>query len=135
MNIIICLRKIVFCLFLLSTSISLFSQGFKFDHITTEQGLSQATVNCVYQDKKGFIWIGTNDGLNRYDAYSFKVYKNNSDDSLSISGNNISAISEDSSFNLWITTRNNGLNCYNRKLDKFIRYQHNQDKYHWHIHS
>ena len=128
MNIIICLRKIVFCLFLLSTSISLFSQGFKFDHITTEQGLSQATVNCVYQDKKGFIWIGTNDGLNRYDAYSFKVYKNNSDDSLSISGNNISAISEDSSFNLWITTRNNGLNCYNRKLDKFIRYQHNQDK-------
>lgn len=102
----------------------LFSQEFKFDHINTDQGLSQATVNCIYQDNKGFIWIGTNDGLNRYDAYSFKVYKNDPQDSLSISGNSIVSIAEDSSSNLWVATRNNGLNYYRRDKEVFIRFQH-----------
>lgn len=101
------------------------SQDFKFDHLNTSDGLSQGTVNCVYQDKRGFIWIGTNDGLNRYDAYSFRVYKTNPSDTLSISGNAIVSIAEDSASNLWIATRNNGLNYYNRKKDVFIRYQNN----------
>jgi ligand-binding sensor domain-containing protein len=98
------------------------SQTFKFDHINTDQGLSQGTVNCIFQDKKGFIWIGTNDGLNRYDAYSFKVFKNNPQDSLSISGNIITCIKEDSTGNLWIGTRNEGLNVYNQSTNKFTRY-------------
>lgn len=100
------------------------SQEYKFDHLTTDNGLSQATINCIYQDKKGIIWIGTNDGLNRYDAYSFKVYKTDPDDSLSISGNSIVSIAEDNQNNLWIATRNNGLNFYNRKLDRFQRFLH-----------
>jgi ligand-binding sensor domain-containing protein len=103
-----------------------FPQDFKFDHISTTDGLSQATVNCVYQDKKGFIWIGTSDGLNRYDAYSFKIYKFNPDDSLSISGNHIEAIAEDDHSNLWIATQEDGLNYYDRKLDKFTRYKHKE---------
>lgn len=101
----------------------LFSQEYKFDHISTDQGLSQATINCIHQDKKGFVWVGTNYGLNRYDSYSFKIYKNNSSDSLSISGNSIVSIAEDNRSNLWIATRNNGLNYYDRELDIFIRYQ------------
>jgi ligand-binding sensor domain-containing protein len=118
--------KVIIVSFYLLNSLFLFSQEFKFDHLTTDQGLSQATVNCIWQDKKGLIWIGTNDGLNCYDAYSFKVYKNNPNDSLSISGNSITSIAEDSSSNLWISTRMNGLNYYNRKLGKFTRYQHIQ---------
>ena len=107
-----------------------YAQDYKFDHITTDNGLSQGVINCIFQDKEGFIWIGTNDGLNRYDAYSFKIYKNISDDSSSISGNIIVSIAEDSSSNLWIATRNDGLNFYNRKLDKFSRYQFDKNNYH-----
>lgn len=106
-------------------SINAVSQDFKFDHITTDNGLSQGTVNCVYQDSKGFIWIGTDDGLNLYDAYSFKVYKHNPDDSLTISGNVITDIKEDKDGNLWIGTRGNGLNYYNRRTDNFIHFQAN----------
>jgi ligand-binding sensor domain-containing protein/methyl-accepting chemotaxis protein len=114
----------IFTIFLVLINFNSYSQNFRFDHLTTDQGLSQGTVNCIFQDKKGFIWIGTNDGLNCHDAYSFKVYKHNSEDSHSICGNIITAIAEDSSSNLWITTWNNGLSYYNRKLDKFINYKH-----------
>ena len=109
-------------LFFLSSSVK--SQDFKFDRITTENGLSQGTVNCIYQDSKGFIWIGTNDGLNCYNAYSFKVYKSNAKDSFSISGNTIVSIAEDSASNLWIATKSRGLNYYNRENNKFTRFQH-----------
>ncbi|HSO77505.1 MAG TPA: two-component regulator propeller domain-containing protein, partial [Bacteroidales bacterium] len=86
--------------------------------------MSQATVNCIFRDSKGFIWLGTNDGLNCYDAYSFRVYRHNRNDAFSISGNTITSIAEDSSSNLWIATRNNGLNYYNRKKNTFTRYSH-----------
>lgn len=118
-------RKAGILIIIFSICLNAKSQEFKFDHLNTNDGLSQGTVNCVYQDKKGFVWIGTNDGLNRYDAYSFRVYKTNPNDTLSISGNAIVSIAEDSASNLWIATRNNGLNYYNRRKDIFIRYQHN----------
>jgi ligand-binding sensor domain-containing protein/methyl-accepting chemotaxis protein len=115
---------LIICIYSFSRPFLMLSQEYKFDHITTEHGLSQATINCIYQDKKGFIWVGTNDGLNRYDAYSFIVYKNNPNDSLSISGNSIISIAEDDLSNLWIATRNDGLNYYDREVDKFKRYQY-----------
>jgi len=121
-----CLFQLLIGLIIFLNPLVLLSQEYKFDHLTTDHGLSQGTVNCIYQDKKGFIWIGTNDGLNRYDAYSFKVFKNNPNDSLSISGNIIISIAEDSSSNLWIATRNDGLNYYDRQNGKFTRYQHNR---------
>lgn len=49
----------------------------KFEQFTTERGLSQSRVNCIVQDRRGFIWIGTNDGLNRFDGYTFTVYRYN----------------------------------------------------------
>ncbi|MCK6648562.1 MAG: hypothetical protein L6Q66_02795, partial [Bacteroidia bacterium] len=57
-----------------------FAQNIKFNNISILQGLSQSTVNCVMQDKQGFIWIGTQDGLNKYDGYSFKYYKHKQND-------------------------------------------------------
>jgi len=112
--------QIIFTLFSYQ---NILSQEYKFVHITTDDGLSQGTVNCFYQDSKGFMWIGTQDGLNRYDAHSFKVYKKNINDSLSISGDNITCISGDLTGNLWLGTINEGVNLYNQETEKFKRFQ------------
>ncbi len=89
----------------------------RFDHLSTEDGLSQDTVFSILQDRKGFMWFGAQDGLNRYDGYEFRQYKNNPKDENSLSGNFISALYEDASGFLWISTRYNGLNRYNPETD------------------
>lgn len=94
----------------------------KFENYTIESGLSNNNCIKVYQDKYGFIWIGTSKGLNRFDGHTFVNYYHNPDDSTSISGNFISDITEDKYGNLWIATHN-GLNRYNREQEHFIRYQ------------
>jgi hypothetical protein len=73
-----------------------FSQGqIKFEQLTTEQGLSQNTVFCVLQDSRGFMWFGTEDGLNKYDGYGFQVFRHDPEDPTSINGNYIQSIYED----------------------------------------
>ena len=69
------------------------SQDIKFVHISVEQGLSSVSVNCILQDSRGFMWIGTVDGLNKYDEYTFTKFRNDPNDTLSLSNNNIRAIS------------------------------------------
>jgi ligand-binding sensor domain-containing protein len=90
----------------------------KFDHLTKKEGLSNNYVLDIYQDKYGFIWIGTLDGLNRYDAYDFEIFRHDPADSLSISGNLITSITEDIYGNLWIGTKN-GLNKYDYKKNGY----------------
>ena len=68
-----------------------------------EQGLSSDKVNCIMQDKNGFMWFGTDYGLNRYDGYSFKVFLNNNYN-YSLTENNIKCISQDAIGNIWIGT-------------------------------
>ena len=92
-------------------------------NITVYDGLSNNKVTAIFQDSRGFIWIGTEDGLNRYDGYRVVVYRHEPLDSASISGNLIQAINETSDGNLWIGTRNYGLNIWNRKTDNFTRFQ------------
>lgn len=94
---------------------------YKIQHFTTEDGLSQNFIETIFQDSYGFIWIGTDDGLNIYDGYNFQTFK--ADDNLksSISGNHIYAIKEDKFKNIWIAT-DNGLNKYTYKNDKFIHF-------------
>lgn len=91
----------------------------KFDHYSLEQGLSQVSVNCIIQDKYGFLWIGTDDGLNKFDGYKFTVYRNNPEDETSLSRNHIWSIYEDKAGNLWIGTFGGGLNKFNRHTEKF----------------
>jgi len=67
-----------------------------FNHLTTENGLSNNAIHCIFQDRKGFIWIGTDDGLNMFDGYEFTVYKFNSSDTSSLSSNSVFKILEDS---------------------------------------
>ena len=85
-----------FYLFLLAQTVcfSVFSQrqNIKFDHLDINSGLSQNNVMCILQDKQGFMWFGTRDGLNKYDGYKFTVYKNDVKDSNSISNNFITGI-------------------------------------------
>ncbi|GAA4915077.1 hybrid sensor histidine kinase/response regulator transcription factor [Mucilaginibacter defluvii] len=92
----------------------------QFTHLTTLNGLSQSKVNCILKDKLGFMWFGTQNGLNRYDGYSFKVYQHNLKDSTSIAGNNINCLFEDSNGDLWIGTSDGGLVLYDRGKDAFI---------------
>lgn len=100
---------------------AIFSQSINFNHLTVENGLSNNKVNDVIQDQFGFIWFGTEDGLNRYDGYEFKVFRNDPGDSTSISDNSIWALTEDSNGNIWIGTKDGFLNKYNPISEKFIR--------------
>lgn len=74
-----------------------------------KDGMSQVSVNDMIRDSSGFIWIGTADGLNRYGGNIFKQYKNNPNDSLSLSGNYITKIVEGENGVIWIGTRGKGL--------------------------
>jgi ligand-binding sensor domain-containing protein/serine phosphatase RsbU (regulator of sigma subunit) len=90
---------------------------------TIENGLSQTRVNVCFSDSYGFLWVGTSDGLNRYDGYGFTIYKHKAFDSTSLSHNFIRCISEDSRRRLWIGT-DFGLNVLDRNTGKFKQYHH-----------
>src|SRR5690349_7080375 len=91
---------------LLSLAQTSFSQhaNLKFDHLDINNGLSQNNVMCILQDSRGFIWMGTRDGLNKYDGYKFTVYKNDKSDSSTISSNFITALTEDKNGSIWVAT-------------------------------
>ncbi len=97
----------------------------KFEHVSVESGLSQCTVNVIFQDRQGFLWFGTADGLNRYDGYEFKYYKYDPSDTNSLSHNNVLSIAEDRNGMLWFGTGGEGLNKFDRSNGKFTRYKHN----------
>ena len=84
----------------------------QFEHLGSEDGLSQNAGLAFFQDSRGYLWIGTQDGLNRYDGYTFKIFKHDPDDPDSISHNSILAISEDADGSLWVGTWGGGLNRY-----------------------
>ncbi|MBI4649688.1 MAG: hypothetical protein HY738_24570 [Bacteroidia bacterium] len=98
-----------------------------FDHYSVEDGLSQTVVNCIFQDNDRFLWIGTQDGLNRFDGSRFNKYYNSPYDINSISDNYIYIISKEPNGCLWIGTRY-GLNKYNPLTDNFIRFLQNPNK-------
>jgi signal transduction histidine kinase/ligand-binding sensor domain-containing protein len=98
----------------------------RFDRIAVEDGLSQNVVLTIAQDWRGFMWFGTEDGLNKYDGYQFTVYKYDPGNDATLSDNYISTIYEDRNGDLWIGTRN-GLNRLDRAADKFVRYRHDPD--------
>jgi signal transduction histidine kinase/ligand-binding sensor domain-containing protein len=91
----------------------------KFEHFNINHGLSQNNIMCILQDKRGFMWFGTRDGLNKYDGYKFTIYRNDPNKKHSISNNFVTAIAEDSKGVIWIATRGGGLNRYNREKDQF----------------
>ncbi len=108
-------------------SLCLSAQDFKIEHLSLEEGLSQSIVYSITQDHKGFMWFGTQDGLNRYDGYSFKVYKPQPFDSTSLRNNSITALLTDKNGQLWVGTSWGGLHLYDPIHDNFRRF-HWEDK-------
>ncbi len=94
------------------------SSKLKFTRIGIEEGLSNATVTAITQDHEGFLWFGTEDGLNKYDGYTFTVFQHNPSDSSSLSSSFVNALCVDSSGNFWIGT-NGGLSRYERASRSF----------------
>lgn len=93
----------------------------RFDHLSLEEGLSQVTVLTIFQDSRGFVWLGTEDGLNRFDGLGFTVYKHDPADPDSLPSNFVWAIDEDPSGNLWVGTDGGGLAMLDRTSDRFVR--------------
>ncbi len=98
----------------------------KFENIGIEEGLSQASIHCIWQDSKGFMWIGTESGVNRYDGYNFVVYTPDLKNPKSLSNNWVYSVYEDHLGNLWIGT-DDGLNRFNREKETFTRYFHDPE--------
>ncbi|TXK44857.1 response regulator [Pontibacter qinzhouensis] len=98
------MRILILVAFLLLFFLSnVFSQTFV--HLGIEHGLSNNTVNSIYKDKYGFMWFATDDGLNQFDGYGFKVFRNRGNDSTSLVHNQVNVLKEDSSGNVWVGTK------------------------------
>jgi ligand-binding sensor domain-containing protein len=96
----------------------------KLAHLTTKEGLSQSSVTKILQDRRGFMWFATRDGLNRYDGNAFVVYKHNPNDPGSLSANFVWDLMEDDQGYLWIATNFGGVNKFDPGTERFVRYRH-----------
>ncbi|MCW3094313.1 MAG: Signal transduction histidine kinase [Ferruginibacter sp.] len=97
-----------------------FCQPYYFTHYQVENGLSNNAVMCSLQDHHGFMWFGTRDGLNRFDGLSFKVFRNNPEDTNSIGSNAITGLYEDENNNIWVATEK-GIYKYDETTEKFTQ--------------
>ncbi len=111
---------ITFIFLILFSWTGLASEPFRIIHYGTQNGLSFGNVNSIVQDKKGFIWIATDDGLNRFDGLSFKTFKYDEENKLSIAGNYVQSIFKDSDGLIWVSSRK-GLTLLNAEKEIFIQ--------------
>ncbi len=109
--------------FFLSGSLAQGNEKISFERISLKEGLSQRSVNCITQDKQGFMWFGTNEGLNRYDGYRFYLYQPDAQNLDSVSHREINALWVDEKGTLWIGTEK-GLNRFDSDQDRFTSYNY-----------
>jgi len=95
----------------------------RFEHLSLEQGLSQSSVFAITQDTKGFMWFATQDGLNRYDGYTFLHFEHHDHDSTSLSDNYVTTLLCDHAGTLWAGTRGGGLDRFVPRTGTFVRYR------------
>ncbi len=118
------LKSLARCITIFTMLISGTTFGqFKYETLSTAQGLSQGYIWDILQCKDGFLWMTTKAGLNRYDGYSFKVYSHDAFDPYSITSNNILFLYEDSKGRIWIGS-DHGLNIFNKKTERFYKLYH-----------
>lgn len=97
----------------------------RFDHLSISEGLSQASGNSILQDSRGFMWFGTEDGLNRFDGYEIEVFRHDPDDPSSLADNYVSGLVEDGQKRLWIFFNQPGLiSILDLETERFQRLQH-----------
>ncbi|MFQ5569814.1 MAG: two-component regulator propeller domain-containing protein [Rhodothermales bacterium] len=98
-----------------------------FEHITVVEGLPENSAFAIVQDHLGFLWFGTQNGLVKYDGYTFEIFKPDPDDPASLSDRQVYALLEDRGGDLWVGTVRGGLNRFDRATGRFTRYQHNPE--------
>ena len=117
----LCLKQIIVTsLILFQGFFRLSGQSLSFDHYDVNDGVSQSEIICTFQDSEGFLWFGTQNGLNKFDGYTFVNYFSDPYDTTSLSNNWIFDITEDNMGCLWIATKN-GLNSFDKKDGKFSK--------------
>ena len=102
-------------------------RNLRFRHYSLDEGLSQVFITSIAQDIRGFIWVGTQEGLNRFDGYDFVAYSHDPEDPNSISHNLIKAILVDDRGFIWVGTDGGGLNRFDPATGTFRRYQHDRE--------
>jgi ligand-binding sensor domain-containing protein/serine phosphatase RsbU (regulator of sigma subunit) len=123
----LCLVLCLITSFLLSTTLSAQQEDIKFESVPAEQGLSNKSIPAIIEDKHGFLWFATQDGLNKYNGYEFTVYQNDPSDSTTISNNNIFCLIQDREGFLWLGTENGGLDRFDPNTEKSIRFMHDEN--------
>ncbi|MCP4658373.1 MAG: hypothetical protein GY856_23410, partial [bacterium] len=98
----------------------------RFEHLSVEDGLSHSAIHDIAQDRHGFLWLATRNGLNRYDGYRFRVFQHDPQDPTSLSHNVVEELWVDRRGELWVGTLD-GLNRFDRAEERFIRYLHDPE--------
>jgi ligand-binding sensor domain-containing protein len=127
-----CFRFFFTYIFLLAPYLPIYCQEHRFEHLFERDGLSNNAVLSIHQDREGFIWFGTWEGLNKFDGYNFTVFQpdpNNAEQTLS--HNTISDIEEDNAGNLWLATRGGGLNQLDKSSGKVTTYLLDSSRNHY----
>ncbi|MFC1850278.1 two-component regulator propeller domain-containing protein [candidate division CSSED10-310 bacterium] len=119
---------VLYCLVCLSSGFQVpnlyaLKDDIKFENISTKHALSQNTIQYLLQDRIGFMWVGTREGLHKYDGYKFTVYQHDPYDPTSLSNNDVRSICEDRSGVLWIGTRGGGLSRFDREKEQFFHFK------------
>jgi PAS domain S-box-containing protein len=115
----------IICVLIFLTPFNLIAQNYDAESVnySVENGLSNNTVNCILQDSKGYLWIGTNNGLNKFDGYKFTNYHSIPQDSSTLSNDIITSLAEDSNGILWIATKDGGINKFDHSSEHFLSYK------------
>lgn len=119
------MRRFLVSFLLITASCKLFSQvgldsiRLNFETFSTKEGLSQGMVRSLIQDKEGYMWFATKDGLNKFDGYHITVYRNNAADPFSLPDNYVTQLVEDENGNFWVGTSTKGLYLFDKKHEKF----------------
>ena len=116
-----CRLIILFTIFILFNMAGA-ANDIRFQRLTITEGLSQSRIDDIIQDARGFLWIATEDGLNRYDGYEFNIYYNDPHDTTSIGDHNVMAMVADDSGNVWLGSYFGGLNRFDAAGETFGRY-------------
>jgi PAS domain S-box-containing protein len=113
----------IFLITFATTNIVIAAQEYEFRRWSTTHGLSNGFVRCIELDSQGFLWIGTDEGLNRFDGYKFKIFQYNPADTTGLSDSGIRALLETRDGSLWIGTNSAGLNRLDRRTMQFTHYR------------